>query len=167
MSRDGLTGLYNHRHFQEMLCKEIGEALRYGRPLALLLFDVDFFKKVNDGYGHPAGDAVLKQIAHHVAQTVRTSDLVARYGGEEFAIILPETDSRDAVVLAERIRRGIETLEIDVGSQQPRLRVTVSLGLSGLKPGASEHAQGEMIEAADKALYAAKRGGRNRLVVTR
>ncbi len=167
VSRDGLTALYNHRHFQEMLCKEIGEALRYGRPLALLLFDVDFFKKVNDGYGHPAGDAVLKQIAHHVAQTVRTSDLVARYGGEEFAIILPETDSRDAVVLAERIRRGIETLEIDVGSQQPRLRVTVSLGLSGLKPGASEHAQGEMIEAADKALYAAKRGGRNRLVVTR
>ena len=98
---------------------------------------------------------------------VRTSDLVARYGGEEFAIILPETAARDAVVLAERIRRGIETMEIDVGNHQPRLRVTVSLGLSGLKPGASEHAQSEMIEAADKALYAAKGGGRNRLVVAR
>jgi diguanylate cyclase (GGDEF)-like protein len=167
VSRDGLTGLYNHRHFQEMLRKEIGEASRYGRPLALILFDVDFFKKVNDGYGHPAGDAVLKRIAKYVAATVRSSDLAARYGGEEFAIILPETDARDAVVLAERIRRGIETMEIDVGNHQPPLRVTVSLGLSGLKPGASEHAQGEMIEAADKALYAAKRGGRNRLVVAR
>ena len=167
MSRDGLTGLYNHRHFQEMLRKEIGEASRYGRPLTLILFDVDFFKKVNDGYGHPAGDAVLKQIANYVAQTVRASDLAARYGGEEFAIILPETDARDAVVLAERIRRGIEALEIDVGSQMPRLRVTVSLGLSGLKPGASEQTQSELIEAADKALYAAKSGGRNRLVVGR
>jgi HD-like signal output (HDOD) protein/GGDEF domain-containing protein len=92
VSRDGLTGLYNHRHFQEMLRKEIGEASRYARPLALILFDVDFFKKVNDGYGHPAGDAVLKRIARYVAETVRSSDLVARYGGEEFAIILPETD---------------------------------------------------------------------------
>jgi diguanylate cyclase (GGDEF)-like protein len=167
VSRDGLTGLYNHRHFQEMLRKEIGEASRYARPLTLILFDVDFFKKVNDGYGHPAGDAVLKRIANHVAETVRSSDLVARYGGEEFAIILPETDARDAVVLAERIRRGIETLEIDVGNHQPPLRVTVSLGLSGLKPGAAEHAQGEMIEAADKALYAAKSAGRNKLVVAR
>ena len=167
VSRDGLTGLYNHRHFQEMLRKEIGEASRYGRPLALILFDVDFFKKVNDGYGHPAGDAVLKRIARYVAETVRSSDLAARYGGEEFAIILPETDARDGVVLAERIRRGIETLKIDVGNQQPPLRVTVSLGLSGLRRGNSEHAQSEMIETADKALYAAKSAGRNRLVVAR
>jgi len=167
VSRDGLTGLYNHRHFQEMLHKEVSEAMRYARPLTLILFDVDFFKKVNDGYGHPAGDAVLKRIASYVAETVRSSDLVARYGGEEFAIILPETDVREAVVLAERIRRGIETMEIDVGNHQPRLRVTVSLGLSGLKPGASEHVQSEMIEAADKALYAAKGSGRNKLVVGR
>ena len=98
---------------------------------------------------------------------MRTSDLVARYGGEEFAIILLETDARDAVVLAERIRRGIEAMEIDVGNHQPPLRVTVSLGLSGPRPGHSEHAQSEMIEAADKALYAAKGSGRNKLVVAR
>ena len=167
VSRDGLTGLYNHRHFQEMLRKEISEASRYGRPLSLILFDIDYFKKVNDGYGHPAGDAVLKHVASYAAEAVRTSDVLARYGGEEFAIILPETHARDAVVLGERIRRGIETMKIDLGGTQPPLRVTVSVGLSSLKPGASENAQGVMIEAADKALYAAKGGGRNRLVVAR
>lgn len=167
VSRDGLTGLYNHRHFQEMLRKEISEAARYRRPLTLILFDVDFFKRVNDQHGHPAGDAVLKRIAEYVAETVRSSDLVARYGGEEFAIILPETDAREAVVLAERIRRGIEAMEIAIGNQQSPLRVTVSLGLSSFRHEDSERAQGELIEAADKALYAAKHGGRNRLVVGR
>lgn len=167
VSRDGLTGLYNHRHFQEMLRKEIGEAARYGRELTLVLFDVDFFKRVNDQHGHPAGDAVLKRIADHVAETVRTSDLVARYGGEEFAIILPETEARDAVVLAERIRRGIEALETPLGNNQAPLRVTVSLGLCSFRDGQSEYAQGELIEAADKALYAAKHAGRNRLIVGR
>jgi len=167
VSRDGLTGLYNHRHFQEMLRKEIAEAARYKRPLTLILLDIDFFKKVNDQYGHPAGDAVLKRIATYIAETVRSSDLVARYGGEEFAIILPETDARDAVVLTERIRRGIEAMKIPPDNNQPPLRVTVSLGISGLRTGDAGGAQGHMIEAADKALYAAKRGGRNRFVVAR
>jgi len=109
----------------------------------------------------------LSWLRRGARRPVRTSDLVARHGGEEFAIILPETDARDAVVLAEPIRRGIEAMEIDVGNHQPPLRVTVSLGLSGPRPGHSEHAQSEMIEAADKALYAAKSSGRNKLVVAR
>ncbi len=167
VSRDGLTGLYNHRHFQEMLRKESAEAARYSRPLTLILFDVDFFKRVNDEYGHPAGDAVLKRIASYVAEMVRSSDFVARYGGEEFAIILPETDPRVAVVLAERIRRGIETMKIPLGNNQPPLCVTVSQGLSGLRPGSADHRRDNIIEAADKALYAAKANGRNKLVVAR
>lgn len=166
VSRDGLTGLYNHRHFQEVLRKEVDEAVRYRRPLTLVLFDIDFFKKVNDGYGHPAGDAVLKHIAGYVAGAVRSSDVVARYGGEEFALILPETDSRNAAVLAERIRRGVEAMEIPAGAPTP-LRVTISMGLCTLRDMDTDSGPGQLVEAADKALYAAKHGGRNRIAVAR
>ena len=165
VSRDGLTGLYNHRHFQEMLLKEVHEATRYKRSLTLILFDVDHFKNVNDVYGHPAGDAVLKNIAAFVAGMVRASDLVARYGGEEFAVILPETPSREAVILAERIRRGVEAMEVVVG--EAVIRVTVSLGVSTFPGNDTGDAKGALIESADQALYAAKRNGRNRLMVAR
>ena len=133
-SRDGLTGLYNHRAFQDLLRREIASAQRYGRPLSLVLFDIDHFKKVNDQHGHPAGDSVLREVSQVAAATLRTSDIVARYGGEEFAAILRETDVRGALVLAERIRRDIEAHEVTLASGQ-RLRVTVSLGVGAWAPG--------------------------------
>jgi diguanylate cyclase (GGDEF)-like protein len=165
VSRDGLTGLYNHRHFQEMLLKEVHEATRYKRSLTLILFDVDHFKNVNDSFGHPAGDAVLKGIARFVSDMVRASDIVARYGGEEFAVILPETRSREAVILAERMRRGIEAMEVGVGDEV--INVTVSLGICTYLGEETSDPKGVLIESADQALYAAKRNGRNRLMVAR
>jgi diguanylate cyclase (GGDEF)-like protein len=160
-TRDGLTGLYNHRTFQDLLRREVAEAQRYRRPLSLVLFDIDHFKKVNDTYGHPAGDAVLREVSRVAAETARASDTVARYGGEEFAVVLPETDARGAVILAERIRRGIEALEIVCGAQ--RLRVTVSLGVCPWAPESPSDVVPNLVEVADKALYAAKHGGRNRV----
>src|SRR5690606_10693078 len=115
VARDGLTGLYNHRRFQEALRKEVSEAARYSRPLSLILFDIYQFKRVNDTHGHLAGDAVLKNVAALAQSTFRATDLVARYGGEEFAVILTETREKEAAVAAERVRRGIEALETRVG----------------------------------------------------
>jgi diguanylate cyclase (GGDEF)-like protein len=160
-SRDGLTGLYNHRTFQDLLRREIAEAQRYRRPLALVLFDLDHFKKVNDTYGHPGGDAVLREVARVALELARASDIVARYGGEEFAVVLPETDARGAVVFAERLRRAIEAREIVAGAQ--RLRVTASVGVGPWMPAEASAAAANLVEMADKALYAAKHGGRNRV----
>jgi diguanylate cyclase (GGDEF)-like protein len=161
-ARDGLTGLYNHRSFQDLLRKEVGEARRYERPLALILFDIDRFKVVNDTWGHPAGDAVLRAVSAFAAGKIRTCDVAARYGGEEFALILPETDARGAMVLAERLREGIHALAVTFG--QHRLTVTISLGVSDLGADAAQGDPARLIEAADKALYAAKRSGRNRAI---
>jgi diguanylate cyclase (GGDEF)-like protein len=164
VSRDGLTGLYNHRTFQELLRKEAAKAIRHKRPLALVMFDIDHFKRVNDSFGHPAGDAVIRLVAQLTNESVRESDLAARYGGEEFALILPETDMRGAAVMAERLRRKIESTPARYGEQE--LRVTVSLGLCAADADDDgTRSVGELIEIADRALYAAKRAGRNRLVV--
>jgi diguanylate cyclase (GGDEF)-like protein len=157
--RDGLTGLFNHRFFQEQMDKEVSRAIRYQRALALIMFDIDHFKKFNDQYGHPVGDQVLKQTAGTVLNTVRQSDLVARYGGEEFAIILPETDMKGVVILAERIRQHVAKIHLDVNGQQ--VSITISLGVTIWEPGTPASDKALMIGAADKALYQSKKKGRN------
>ncbi|WP_429884746.1 sensor domain-containing diguanylate cyclase [Geoalkalibacter halelectricus] len=159
--RDGLTGLYNHRYFQDLLDQEMGRAVRYGRPLGLVLIDIDHFKAINDNHGHPVGDQVLKAIGAQFGALTRRTDVVARYGGEEFAIVLPETDAKGVMVLAQRLRRGIEQMQIstDAGS----LTLTVSVGATSYEPGMGPRSKGELVDAADGALYASKRGGRNRV----
>ena len=109
--RDGLTGLYNHRYFQELMTLDMSSTVRYGSVLSLMMFDIDHFKLVNDTYGHPGGDLILRKLATLVQESMRTSDVVARYGGEEFAVILPMTDAGGCKVFAERLRRKVEQME--------------------------------------------------------
>jgi diguanylate cyclase (GGDEF)-like protein len=163
--RDGLTGAYNHRHFQESLQREVGRADRQGRPLSVLLLDIDDFKAVNDRYGHPVGDAILERIVGEIRSEVRGDmDLVARYGGEEFAVILPETPTEVAAEVAERIRRRIDERLFRPPETDDVIRVTVSIGLAAYPRDASN--KKELIEKADAALYRAKRGGKNAVVAT-
>lgn len=161
--RDGLTGLYNYRYFQELMERETGRARRHHQPLSLMLFDIDYFKKVNDTHGHPAGDEVLRHLAKRVQTIMRTSDLVARYGGEEFAVILPMTDLAGGKVFAERLRRQMEEMRVVVDSVV--LRITVSIGVATWEPGMESVAPSRIIAVADAAMYQAKNQGRNFLVV--
>jgi len=159
--RDGLTGLFNHRYFQERLEDEIAKAERYNKDLSLVLLDVDHFKKLNDQYGHPEGDRVLKTVTRLILETVRNRvDTVARYGGEEFIVILPETDANAAYESAERIRKRIESHLFEDGKGGV-YRVTVSLGTASYPFDARTAAK--LIHGADTALYASKNGGRNRV----
>ena len=158
---DGLTGLLNHRAFQGRAEEALAQARRYGRACAVLLTDVDHFKAVNDTYGHPVGDLVLKGIAQILREKARDTDLVARYGGEEFALIMPETDGKGALVIAERIREAVQArvFQTELGA----LRVTLSLGIASA-PADGSAKQG-LIGLADQCLYFAKRHGRNRSVL--
>jgi diguanylate cyclase (GGDEF)-like protein len=158
---DGLTGLNNHRTFQEIMARELERAKRYGRPLSLLLTDIDHFKSFNDTYGHPVGDLVLREISGCIRSAVRLNDFPARYGGEEFAVVLPETDERGAYVIAERIRQAVEARVIESGSNM--LRVTISIGVVTFPTYGTT--QQEIIDCSDKALYASKKGGRNRVTM--
>lgn len=160
---DGLTGLYNHRHFHQLLESEIARSIRYNHPLSLIMLDIDYFKTYNDLNGHPAGDMVLEKIAWVIKQSIRTCDLAARYGGEEFAIIVPETDKEGAAVLARRLGKLVEETQFDREQVQPGGKLTVSLGLASYPLDAIE--KKDLIEKADQALYQAKESGRNRLVV--
>lgn len=160
--RDELTGLFNHRYFQETLDSEIAKFRRYGRDVALLLVDVDFFKKINDTNGHLAGDMVLKELGRLLQTLVRGCDIVARYGGEEFGIILPETGTVGAKVLAQRLRRGIEQHTVEY--KESRISVTVSIGIAGSdKLSAGEVSRESLFLKGDQALYKAKKNGRNRV----
>jgi diguanylate cyclase (GGDEF)-like protein len=156
---DGLTGLVNRRTFTAQLAARVREAHRYRRPLSLLLLDVDYFKKVNDTYGHPAGDAVLRGVAGVARAQARETDLVARYGGEEMALVLPETDVAGARVIAERLRASVQASAHP--TEQGTLRVTVSVGVATW-PGSGQTPE-ELVESADRALYRAKQAGRNRV----
>jgi two-component system, cell cycle response regulator len=161
---DGLTKLHNHRYFQDELARAFEESQRYQRPLSLAMIDIDFFKKFNDTYGHAVGDDVLKRAAELYRHSVRSTDLVARYGGEEFAVMMPETALDDAIAFAEKIRNMIETTPLE--TQAGSLNVTVSLGVASV-PHSRIRSAKELIVAADKALYRAKRNGRNQVQAER
>jgi diguanylate cyclase (GGDEF)-like protein len=157
---DSMTGLYNHRFFQEQMTLQIENAKRYNGKFSLILIDIDFFKKFNDTYGHQAGDAVLKQVAELLKKSVRTSDIVARYGGEEMAIILPNNDFDHAVIAADKICKKIASTPFQLNAKVTT-NVTISLGVSTF-PDNGETPQ-ELIEYSDKGLYAAKESGRNQV----
>src|SRR5438309_409440 len=127
---DGLTKLYNHRHFQDELARAFEESQRYQRPLSLAIIDIDFFKKVNDSYGHAVGDEVLKAVAKIFQESIRATDLAARYGGEEFAVMMPETELHDALTFAEKIRSLIETTPFRPSAGP--LHATVSIGVASV-----------------------------------
>ncbi len=153
---DMLTELANRRAFQERLREEIARAQRYSYPFLLLMLDVDDFKGYNDTLGHPAGDEVLREIAAVMRETVREGDLVARYGGEEFAALLPQTDARQGRVVAERIRDAVERHAF------PHRRITVSIGAAEFAVDGRDFET--IIDGADRALFVAKRSGRNQVI---
>jgi diguanylate cyclase (GGDEF)-like protein/PAS domain S-box-containing protein len=158
--RDGLTDLYNHRTFYEFLREEAVRAQRFNRPVSLLMLDIDHFKRVNDAYGHEAGDVVLKGLSGLLVQQVRAVDRVCRYGGEEFTVILPETDVAMAMQIAERMRAEVGRQPFDIGGGKT-IGITVSIGVATYP----QHVDSpeEVVKAADIALYAAKLAGRNRV----
>jgi diguanylate cyclase (GGDEF)-like protein len=158
-STDQLSGALSRRAFLEHATSEVMRAQRYDRPLSLAIMDLDKFKAINDGYGHPAGDRVIQRIASLCMSTIRQSDLFGRIGGEEFALLLPETSTEDAKRLAEKIRILFADEVIDVGEP---IRATVSIGISGLMP---EETLATLTDHADRALYMAKSEGRNRTCV--
>jgi len=156
---DGLTGLYNYAHFQVLLADEVARARRYGHPLALLMLDVDDFKSYNDLYGHPAGNRALRGLATILQNSSRRTDRVARYGGEEFVVVLPETDRREAMVVAGRLRRAVQQ-GTRTGAEFRR-PITVSVGVADY-PRDADSPQ-ELVFQADQRLYRAKAAGKNRV----
>lgn len=147
---DGLTGVFNHRHFHELLLLEVSRLRRYSAPVSLLMIDIDHFKKYNDEYGHVAGDEVLYNVAQSMVKSLRSLDIVCRYGGEEFAIILSQTNKEQALQVCQRLMRLMRA----------RSPVTVSVGIASAPE--DTRSKEELIEAADQALYQAKHLGRNR-----
>jgi diguanylate cyclase len=159
---DPLTGLSNRKHFDRAVNEAIDGARASGEPLSLLMMDIDHFKSFNDNYGHLTGDQVLRLVGMTLKQSIKGQDITARYGGEEFAVVLPNTPLRQAIIVADNIRRMVMSKELKKKSTGEILgRVTVSAGVSTLKPDEDAYA---LIERADGCLYAAKRSGRNRVV---
>jgi diguanylate cyclase (GGDEF)-like protein len=156
---DGLTGLYNHRYFQDRFEEEVERARRYQNPLSLLMLDLDDFKIYNDANGHIAGDLLLVEISKVFKKAVRKVDTVARYGGEEFAIILPSTKKKGAVTIAGRICQKVADHHFPNQVIMPLGRITVSIGVASLGDDADTHA--DLLDIADKALYRAKHNGKN------
>jgi diguanylate cyclase (GGDEF)-like protein len=160
-STDRLTGLYNRGHWEESLKVAYARHQRHGNATSLVMFDIDHFKRVNDTYGHQAGDHVIEQVARLVREHVRDSDVAGRYGGEEFAVVLSDTDKVGARVFAERLRKSVEALEVLHDGHS--IRFTISLGIADLSKPSVNHA--DLIAWADQALYASKNAGRNRVTV--
>ncbi len=158
---DPLTGLNNRRGFDIEAHRNMLLAIRHKRPLAALMLDIDFFKKVNDTYGHAAGDKVLVEVAHLCRQHIRGTDTLARFGGEEFCFLLPETDTEAAKALAERVCTDVSTLGFEFNGKS--LSVTVSIGISAFS--GEEDSLESLLERSDEALYCAKHAGRNRVVI--
>lgn len=163
-SRDSLTGLYNRWFVVEKLDSEINRALRHGSPMSLLMLDIDHFKRINDTFGHPAGDQVLQSIGKLLRESCRVYDVPGRYGGEEFCIVLPETKPANTTVVAERIRRRLESTELRCGDSA--IVVTASIGIAGMDVPVDDGdvlSPAALIDRADRALYSAKSRGRNRV----
>ncbi len=159
---DPLTGLGNRKYFDRSIDMALRAAQASGEPLSLLMFDIDHFKSFNDSYGHLTGDQVLRLVAMSLKQTIKGQDITARYGGEEFAVVLPNTAMRQALTVADHIRRAVMAKELKKKSTGEILgRVTISVGVSMLKP---EDDTESLIDRADACLYAAKRNGRNRVI---
>ena len=154
---DGLTGLLNRKSWEEQLEKEFYRMRRYKEDCSLIIFDIDHFKAVNDNYGHPAGDEVIRQTARIASQSLRKTDVAGRYGGEEYVLLLPHTNVDCAVVLAERIRKKVESLPAHY--EDHSIKYTVSLGISDYHPKLASPTA--WIDSADQALYQSKQGGRN------
>ena len=163
---DALTNLNNRRQFETRLGQEISIAKRQNNPLCAMMIDIDFFKRVNDTYGHAAGDEVLRTVAGIIKDTLRESDIPSRYGGEEFAVLLPFTKLEEARIVGERLRAAVESAPIPINQDSldaQTINVTISMGLAEY----DKQETGEVLfERADKALYEAKTGGRNRVCVT-
>ncbi len=153
---DRLTGIYNRRYFETSLEAEVERARRYGSPMSLLLIDVDRFKELNDRHGHLVGDRVLRRLVRECESRLRTSDVFCRYGGEEFAIIAPETTGQAGIVLARRVREGVEAMRMDFLAES----ITISMGVAAWEPSFATNE--DFIAAADSALYLSKKAGRNR-----
>ncbi|HWI40829.1 MAG TPA: diguanylate cyclase, partial [Verrucomicrobiae bacterium] len=160
--RDGLTGLYNHRHFYTLLERDFLLAQRHGGDISCLVIDLDFFKAVNDTHGHLVGDRVLETVAQSLRETVRETDVVARHGGEEFVVLLPNTGIEGALAVAEAVRKSIAGLRLS--SEQGEVTVTASIGVAGLSSHQPATAA-ELVGLADAALYSAKGRGRNQVHV--
>jgi diguanylate cyclase (GGDEF)-like protein len=158
---DALTGLYNKRYMMDYLQRELDRSARYGRPLALILFDIDHFKAINDTMGHLAGDVTLRDLAERLRSQICKDDLLARYGGEEFAAVLTETDRATAAELAEQLRRSVEDVSFTFEGRP--FSVTISLGVASIHGDESLIPQ-SLIRQADECLYRAKREGRNRVI---
>jgi diguanylate cyclase (GGDEF)-like protein len=156
--RDGLTGLYNYRHFHEVLTHQVEVSRRYEWPLSLLFLDIDNFKKINDTWGHPEGDSVLRALADFLQTHVRHADMICRYGGEEFVVLMPQSTAPQAFLLADRLREEIAANPFPLSQEE--IHLTVSLGVATLEP----HMRGEdLVKTADAALYRAKQAGKNRV----
>jgi diguanylate cyclase (GGDEF)-like protein len=162
--RDGLTGLFNRRYFNERYHHEFKRAERATEPLSLLMVDIDHFKKINDTYGHPFGDIVLKEITQRISESLRETDILCRYGGEEFAAILPSCKIQEALEVAERIRSAVQSKTIQL-SQSGDVSATISLGIAAFPE--TTQSEKQLLSAADSALYEAKKTGRNKVVVSK
>jgi diguanylate cyclase (GGDEF)-like protein len=160
-STDRLTSLYNRGHWEEALRLEHARHVRYGTSAALVMFDIDHFKRVNDTYGHQCGDRVIQRVADVVRERTRDADIAGRYGGEEFAVLLPDTDKHGGAMFAERLRAAVEAL--DVMHEGESIRCTISLGVADMIAPMDDYKT--LIERADQALYASKKNGRNRVSV--
>jgi diguanylate cyclase (GGDEF)-like protein len=160
---DGLTGVYNHRYFQNILDQEINRAERHSTSISIILIDIDHFKKVNDTYGHQVGDFILTEFSKTIKEHIRQYDILARYGGEEFVVILPETNTEDALVVGEKLRSIIEQTPFQ--DNRETYHVTASFGQACSKPAVEDNFdKNALINQADQALYEAKEKGRNRVV---
>lgn len=158
---DNLTGLANRRNFESAFEKEFLRAVRYNSKFTLVMFDIDHFKNINDTFGHPCGDFVLRQIANSALQTFRKTDTVFRFGGEEFVVILTETDIKQAIIPLERFRKTVETLGLTY--QDKEVEVTVSIGACQFSP--DMKTKEEFLQKVDETLYKAKNSGRNRTIL--
>jgi diguanylate cyclase (GGDEF)-like protein len=160
--RDSMTGLFNFRYFVETLQMEVERSVRYERPIACIMLDLDGFKVVNDTYGHVVGDNVLKELARSVSISIRSSDIPARYGGDEFIVVLPDADKDRAAIIARRLMNHFSSKRIRIPGSEETIGVTLSIGISGL-PRDTVNAE-ELIKMADAALYQAKKKGKNQIV---